>query len=319
VSFALSPIDDIFELRVPRLQITRKTGDKALAAATGDKGAENKSVRSSIAKSEISSLDSASVGDSIRDGTKGVDEERRALRREIKAWWEGVADHMDKLETTIVGSTLVGFRKALPRLPSVDDAYEEVDSASEDDGEEDDESEALSTPKTPRPPNNHLIVGLPPSAPTTPQIARSAQEFFPTAPPPIVRASTDPTVSPPPAPPPLPTGDSLELLTSLRQTFHGTEQGLYAQLAGTPVSALNDVRRAFVAAAKGTEKRLAAWQKKHLPGPARGKSKRGLPRMEMAMEGREPEWWAKGCHTAPGGNIIIREDDWGSIIAFTMR
>jgi hypothetical protein len=35
----------------------------------------------------------------VKEGKEGpaVDEEKRALRSEIKAWWEGVADHLDRL------------------------------------------------------------------------------------------------------------------------------------------------------------------------------------------------------------------------------
>ncbi|KAJ7687858.1 hypothetical protein B0H17DRAFT_1069454 [Mycena rosella] len=290
VSFALSAIEDIFELRVPRLQIVRKGG-----------GGGDKSARTSMASSR---------DEEGKDG-KPVEEEKRTLRREIKAWWEGVADHMDKLETTIMGSTLVGFRKALPRLPSVDDAWEDDDDA----GSETDGDEEQTTPKGLKP-RHHFITGLPPSAPTTPQIAKSAQEFFP--PPALPRASSAPTSASlnaaPSTPAAAPAGDSIALLASLRLTFQGTEQALYAQLAQTPAGALNDVRRAFVAAARGAEKRLGAWQGKHMPG--HGRSKRGGN--VQRLEAPEPEWWAKGCHTAPGGSIIIREDDWGSIIAFTM-
>ncbi|KAJ7799194.1 hypothetical protein B0H14DRAFT_3491840 [Mycena olivaceomarginata] len=49
-----------------------------------------------------------------------------------------------------------------------------------------------------------------------------------------------------------PMGDSVKLLASLRQHSHAAEQALYAQLATTPVGALNDVRHAFMIAAKGT-------------------------------------------------------------------
>jgi 1-phosphatidylinositol-3-phosphate 5-kinase len=207
-------------------------------------------------------------------------------------------------ETSLVGSTLVGFRKSLPRLPSVDDAWEETDSEG-DEEEEEEEEEAPTTPKLQKP---QSINGLPPSAPTTPQITKSAQEFFPAQPPPLSRASTDPS--------PVPTGvpvssDSMELLGSLRQTFHRTEQTLYSKLTHTPVASLNDVRRAFISASRGAEKRLLAWQKKHLPGRAK--------RNVQKLQAPEPEWWDKGCHTAPGCNIVMREDDWGSIIAFTMR
>ncbi|KAJ7826606.1 hypothetical protein B0H14DRAFT_3874003 [Mycena olivaceomarginata] len=91
--------------------------------------------------------------------------------------------------------------------------------------------------------NAHLVTGLPPSAPTTPQIQHTAQELFP---------------SPPPVPPPLfarVVGShehaDIELLASLRQHSHTAEQALYAQLATTPVVALNDVRHAFMIVAKG--------------------------------------------------------------------
>lgn len=295
VSFALSAIDDIFELRVPRLQITRKGG-------SGDKSA-----RTSMAKDNDEADSIASISTAMGAGGKHVDEQKRALRREIKAWWEGIAEHMDKLETTIVGSTLVGFRKALPRLPSVDDAWDDEGEDESECGE--DEEDEPTTPKGFKA-SHQLIPGLPPSAPTSPQSARSAQEFFR---PPLLRASSDASAIPSSSTPaPAPTGDSIELLGTLRQTFQGTEQALYAQLAQTPVSALNDVRRAFFSNARGAEKRLRAWQAKHLPG--RKGSKRNMTRLEIA----EPEWWAKGCHTAPGCNIIVREDDWGSIIAFTM-
>ncbi|KAF7331238.1 hypothetical protein MKEN_00000700 [Mycena kentingensis (nom. inval.)] len=281
LSFSLTEVEDIFELRVPRLQITRRAAEKV------GKGPD------------------ASIG----RVPAPVEEEKKLLRKEIKAWWESVTDHMDKLETSLVGSTLVGFRKSLPRLPSEDDAWD--DSASETDAE----TETSITPRGLRP----GIAGLPPSAPTTPQIARVAQEFFA---PPLLRASSDPVASPPDVvitdvPPPsasqvLAPDHSIELLSTLRQTFQRTEQELYAMLSTTPLSTLNDVRRAFLGKAKGAEKRLLAWQKKHLPG-------RGKRTVQMLLEGvREPEWWGKGFHVAPNCNVIIREDDWGSIIAFTM-
>ncbi|KAJ7052946.1 hypothetical protein C8F01DRAFT_1169335 [Mycena amicta] len=294
VSFALSAVEDIFELRVPRLQITKH----GIAALDRDKG-----------KGDTASM----VSKTTTTGPGPVEEEKKALRKEIKVWWESVADHMDKLETSLVGNTLVGFRKSLPRLPSEDDAWDE---SSEDDDTTDTESTST-TPKLLR------IPGLPPSAPTTPQISKAAQAYFPLAPP-LPRASSDPvSVSPQvvvtAAPPsarlvPQTPDDSMELLGSLRQTFHRTEQELYTLLSHTPLSTLNDVRRAFLGKAKGAEKRLLAWQKKHLPG----RGKRHVQE-QLRMDGvREPEWWGKGCHVAPSCNVIVREDDWGSIIAFTM-
>ena len=73
VTFSLSVIEDIFEFRVPKLQILKPRGSDKSGAA-------------SIHPKEESAATQA-----------GGEEEKKTLRREIKAWWEGVADHMDKL------------------------------------------------------------------------------------------------------------------------------------------------------------------------------------------------------------------------------
>ncbi|KAJ7323165.1 hypothetical protein DFH08DRAFT_1029411 [Mycena albidolilacea] len=114
----------------------------------------------------------------------------------------------------------------------------------------DDESDAttLTTPQR----HPHLVTGLPPSAPTTPQIQRAAQELFP---------------SPPPASPPLfarvvgshEHADSVDSGADGRHSY-AAEQALYAQLAMTPVGALNDMRHAFMIAAKGAGRGLASLQ-----------------------------------------------------------
>jgi 1-phosphatidylinositol-3-phosphate 5-kinase len=104
--------------------------------------------------------------------------------------------------------------------------------------------------------------------------------------------------------------DSTQLLSNMRHAFQRAEQDLYTQLARTPITSLNDVRRSFHSAAKGARKRLIAWQDKHL-----AKSKARVSKFVVD----EPEWWRKGCHAIPGGNVIVREDDWGSIIAFTIK
>lgn len=151
-----------------------------------------------------------------------------------------------------------------------------------------------------------------------------------------------------------PAPDPMELLSNLRQTFQRTEQTLYIQLSKTSAESLNDVRRAFLSAARGAERRLLAWQRKHLwvvdgdkkkkGGKGHGKKEREKGEVEdriMAesangqgdddvnddvllnplerLHAAEPEWWHPACHVVPEGNIIIREDDWGSIIAFTLR
>ena len=32
-----------------------------------------------------------------------------------------------------------------------------------------------------------------------------------------------------------------------------------------------------------------------------------------------PEWFKADCHALPGGDVIVRESDWGSVIAHTLR
>ena len=85
-------------------------------------------------------------------------------------------------------------------------------------------------------------------------------------------------------------------------------------------------------------KRLEAWKRKHAPGlveeneagkkKAAAKAKRdanSTTESESTMgsvakfEASDPEWFGNGCHAIPGGNVLVREGEWGSIIAFTLR
>lgn len=100
------------------------------------------------------------------------------------------------------------------------------------------------------------------------------------------------------------------LLGNLRLAFQATEHALYASLNGTPTSSVNDVRRLFLSSAKAASKRLAAWQAKHASGAEEIVGKVYYP---------EPEWWAPGCHPLPGGSVVVREGEWASVIAFTLR
>ena len=72
LTFTLSMIEEIFELRVPRLQLMR--------SRAGEKAAQH-SPRGSIF-------------DEIKE--QG-DEEKKVLRREIRAWFQSVSEHIDKL------------------------------------------------------------------------------------------------------------------------------------------------------------------------------------------------------------------------------
>ncbi|EIN06853.1 hypothetical protein PUNSTDRAFT_136681 [Punctularia strigosozonata HHB-11173 SS5] len=257
VTFSLSTIDDVFEIRVPRLQIVRGAGEKPEA-------------------------DGRAAEERERERDKVGDEARGVLRQEIGAWWKGMAEQMDILEDQI-NTDKAAMMKTLPRLPSaaaVDDTETETDD----------------TP-TPKPSTIRLPDSPPPSAPSPLASERSRSR------------SASPSKPPPPNPnKPLPS-ISLAMLGNLRRTFQRTEQELYRQLAETPNGALNDVRRAFEAAARGAAKRLAVWKGKHIQG-------QGASTPPPILE--EPAWWGKSYHAVPGGSVIVREDDWGSIIAFTL-
>lgn len=69
VSFALYKMQDIFEIRVPRLQITR-----------------------GLEKASPVTITTGKKDDADVDGTH-----KKVLRREIRKWWQGVSDHIDKI------------------------------------------------------------------------------------------------------------------------------------------------------------------------------------------------------------------------------
>ncbi|KAH8833483.1 hypothetical protein DL96DRAFT_1457068 [Flagelloscypha sp. PMI_526] len=328
VSITTAPVLNIFDLRVPRLQV-----DSTYAGAKAESATEKANLVLGI-----------NIGDA-----------KKNLRKEIKCWWEGMADHLDKLVRSQdeVSEDIKQFRKALPRLPSVDDAYEE--------DELDDTPRPSVTPTAPMVPSTppEEISGLPPSRPGSPRLnayldkiravsplSFASSEYFPRMkpkPPPKDIPLNDPTaiaapapilphrpmsspavIIPPPTPvltstssstTPRPSAlqgveiDSNRLLNALRENFQRVEQNLYTQLAKCPDGKLNDVRRSFLTAARGAEKRLKIWQKKHLSSVISLPSK---------LECQEPPWFGNGSHALPGGNVIVREDDWGSIIAYTM-
>lgn len=102
---------------------------------------------------------------------------------------------------------------------------------------------------------------------------------------------------------------SAMLLDELRRSFEKAEKDLYNQLIHTPLSSLNDVRRAFASQARGITKRLAAWQAKHAPA--------AVPFDKL--KANEPQWWKAGCYPVPGGRVIVRDGEWGSIISCALR
>lgn len=191
--------------------------------------------------------------------------------------------------------------KSLPRLPSDDDAWE---GDSPEDSPEDlsEEGDGL-TPK------GLLPVSLPPTPCHSAEPSSSSMSTIKPTPTHTGSDTSFQTISSDD----LSDTSSLKLITNMRFTFQRAEQALYFQLRDTPNSALNNVRREFHSAARGASKRLAAWEAKHVSKDARPR----LAADSGAIQG--PHWWHSGFHAVPGGNVIVQEEDWGSIIAFTLR
>ncbi|KAF9445443.1 hypothetical protein P691DRAFT_710328 [Macrolepiota fuliginosa MF-IS2] len=417
VSFSLANVENIFEFRGPRLQINggaeleRERGrekdrerererEKGKAVSSADQhrpSIQEKTVEKIAEKGQGSGVINPITDDGDPhiyrvDDAGSMEEAKKVLRREIKRWWEGIADHMDKLERLLASDEVEGFKK-LPRLPSVDDAYDDFDVrevGKEDEKGEEDEEAAL----TPRPPAARELpaveepsdtpesevtdseAGEEEDATKTPRRSRSENLTLPDTPEDedktptvskihqaasIVTTSAEDTSQETSASVSTSTlsstntettsastlttstcddKDPRELLENLRHKFQRAEHSLYAQLARTPDNSLNDVRRSFLSTAKGAQKRLCAWQRKHLArlvkvgglrvdeGVLKELDVKELKELISGKEGKdegkgmarcvEPDWWAGGSHVLPGSSVVVREDDLGSIIAFTL-
>jgi 1-phosphatidylinositol-3-phosphate 5-kinase len=206
-------------------------------------------------------------------------------------------------EQLLVGDDLNAFQKALPRLPSSDDAYESFEPT----------TPMLAPPPTT--PSHGSKPQIPLSSPTAPSLKIGSESSQSTPKQPVLlevpskssltlgseQSQSTPKQPAVPLPSPLAIdsessqstlkesvlpvvppkdGQSL-LLASPRHNLQRSEQELYVQLSQIPTSSLNDVRRAFLAAAKGTQKRILAWQKKHLASKAS---------LVGELSAEEPEW-----------------------------
>lgn len=216
-------------------------------------------------------------------------EERDRLRLEITMWWKGVKDHIVHLEDYLESGNTTGTRKKLPAPPPPEA-----------------EAEGESTADAPTPKARPAM--LPRSDSSASQMSQKSQSSQSSA----VSTSNGklPGVTSTTSSIPSAAGAPVVLLGNLRHAFQATEQALYVSLNKTSASSVNDIRRLFLSSAKAASKRLAAWQAKHASGAEEVVGRVYYP---------EPEWWAPGCHSLPGGSVVVREGEWASVIAFTLR
>jgi hypothetical protein len=105
VSFRTDPVDDVYELVVPTLQMhafpasPSSSPSPTGSAQTVVLGKENEKQKQMAKEREV------------------IDEDKK-LRREIKAWWEGVADHLDLLVSFVTDNTLTNTRSLSSSLSS---------------------------------------------------------------------------------------------------------------------------------------------------------------------------------------------------------
>ncbi|EJD38332.1 hypothetical protein AURDEDRAFT_116536 [Auricularia subglabra TFB-10046 SS5] len=227
VTFATASMTEVFDLRVPRLQIIHDKIDPRELDVTVT-GAE-------------------------------LDPEQEEVRDEIRVWWDGLRIHLQELSKFFASEiTMRESEKALPSEPIT--------------------------------PSSHFDNVSPSNSPESPKSMAAST---------TLRSLSSVTQSPSSL------QSSAKLLEELSGSFNTTEKDLYALLARTPATSLNDVRRAFASGARGIVKRLAAWQAKHAPA--------AVPFDKL--KANEPDWWKAGCYAVPGGRVIVRDGEWGSIIS----
>ncbi|KAG8898774.1 hypothetical protein FRB99_007174 [Tulasnella sp. 403] len=295
-TFTLSPIDsDIFEVKVPRIQITKTTAEvKKLESATTEQKVSSSEPSNSDDLDESPMPFSVPPGNAfpLEDNPSSLEhQERDELRLEIVDWWREVKLHLDKLEYFLAGATARIRTKRLPSTP--EDSDDDV------------------TPSA-NPPTNAEASSTPDCPIVQEKSIGSSEEL-------VCNTPSSYNISLPgsdtelPSPAGSASSNVFTLLQRLRLSFRETELALYKRLAETPPDHINDVRRAFWASSQGAKWRLAAWQMKHAPRA-----------IDVADVGEfdsspgDPEWWAAGYHALPRSRVIVREKDWGSIIAFTL-
>ncbi|CAE6475582.1 unnamed protein product [Rhizoctonia solani] len=264
------------------------------------------------------------------------DRVRSELRLQITEFWRGIKDYLNELEAYLeVRETNPEIaHKRLPTTPP------------------DSDTETEDRPRVPRKNSGRPALPRKASQPALakvsrmPTLTRSASMTGsalrrgpsprrlsplstpapppPPPPPPIEQVQRDSnlvTPIPPAAPPPTalpvtpplfpPSAIDRALLKSLRDQLISHERELYDSLSHIGLGALNDVRRQFIMHGRAAVNRIKAWEKKHAP-EVQGSN------AILEIKCSEPWWWGKDTHVVPGSDVIVREGDLGSIIAFTL-
>ncbi|PBK62841.1 hypothetical protein ARMSODRAFT_980469 [Armillaria solidipes] len=121
-----------------------------------------------------------------------------------------------------------------------------------------------------------------------------------------------------------PTTQTQKPIPDLRESFHQKEQALYMELGRTPVERLNDVQRRFLKGARGALEELEGRAKVPLTADKNSVMTVTDDKDTIKPAGDKissnPDWWGDESHVLrlAGDNVIVREDDWGSVIAWCL-
>ncbi|CAE6434585.1 unnamed protein product [Rhizoctonia solani] len=270
------------------------------------------------------------------------DRVRSELRLQITAFWKGIKDYLDELESYLE------VREANPEM-----AHKRLPTTPDSDTETEDRprvprKNSAARPALPRKASQPALAKVSkmpaltrsasmqgsslrrgPSPRRLSPLSTPAPPPPPPPPPPPIQsppkdsnsnssiATPGPLVAPPPTSLPLtnplftPSAIDRALLKSLRTQLISHERELYESLSRVGPGTLNDFRRQFIMQGRGAVNRIKAWEKKHAP-EVQGSG--AIKEIKCS----EPGWWGKDTHVIPGSDVIVREGDLGSIIAFTL-
>ncbi|CAE6510846.1 unnamed protein product [Rhizoctonia solani] len=309
LAFETSEVRDVYEVKVPKVRMLRTP---VRAGQVGNDIATDERVRSE-------------------------------LRLQITEFWKGIKDYLDELELYLE------TREANPEIAHKRLPTTPPDSDTETEDQPRIRRKNSARPALPRKASQPALAKVS----RTPALTRSASMQGsslrrgpsprrlsplssptpppPPPPPPAVAyqrqrqqsqsttsiATPGPSVAPPPTSMPIaapiftPSSIDRALLKSLRAQLISHERELYDALVHVGPGTFNDVRRQFIMQGRAAVNRIKAWEKKHAPEVQGSGAIR-----EIKCE--EPLWWGKDTHVVQGSDVIIREGDLGSIIAFTL-
>jgi 1-phosphatidylinositol-3-phosphate 5-kinase len=106
---------------------------------------------------------------------------------------------------------------------------------------------------------------------------------------------------------------ALAKLEMLKAHVQEKQQVLERMVTIIPPTGLNDVRRKFKSEGKRLKCKIETWLNKYFK-PLNLASGHHLMQINL----QPPNWWDSKCHAVPGSRFIVKDGDWGTVIASTL-